>query len=321
MKGFSPINVEINKQITRDGVRALCTLIETRVGEFNHVNVATAFRKLLPLQDRRDGASRGEVEQALRSLELSALQNIEDFGSQQIANTLHAMAKSRYRLSDRSVLAALERRAEALVSTFNAQDVANTLWAYATMGREPSAGVMRGLEGRAEAVVSTFNAQEMANTLWAACVLSTLCVAEDASPLVHAVATRLVSLGEADMFNTAHLRQLHQFFVFCSVEEKRCVIALDDVRSLRDACRLAFVCSKTAPSAVQQEVSETLRRMGLSVEDEARCPKSGYSIDMLVHHSAPAVRGERSSGGGAGRWSLTGLHTSWRAGRHRVPPC
>jgi len=28
------------------------------------VNVATAFRKLLPLQDRRDGASRGEVEQA-----------------------------------------------------------------------------------------------------------------------------------------------------------------------------------------------------------------------------------------------------------------
>ena len=64
MKGPSRINIEINKQIMRDGVRALCTLIETRVGEFNHVNVATAFRKLLPLQDRRDGASRGEVEQA-----------------------------------------------------------------------------------------------------------------------------------------------------------------------------------------------------------------------------------------------------------------
>ena len=156
---------------------------------------------------------------------------------------------------------------------------------------------MRGLEGRAEAVVSTFNAQNVANTLWAACVLSTLCVAEDASPLVHSVATRLVSLGEADMFNAAHLCQLHQFFVFCSVEGERCVVALDDVRSLRDACRLAFVCSKTAPSAVQQEVSETLRRMGLSVEDEARCSKSGYSIDMLVHRSAPAVGGERRSGG------------------------
>ena len=44
----------------------------------------------------------------------------------------------------------LEGRAEALVGTFNAQEVANTLWAYATMGREPGAGLMWGLEGRAE---------------------------------------------------------------------------------------------------------------------------------------------------------------------------
>jgi hypothetical protein len=53
----------------------------------------------------------------------------------------------------------LEGRAEALAGTFNAQEVANTLWAYATMGREPGAGVMRGLEGRAEALAGTFNAQ------------------------------------------------------------------------------------------------------------------------------------------------------------------
>jgi hypothetical protein len=44
-----------------------------------------------------------------------------------------------------------------------AQDVANTLWAYATMGREPGAGLMWELEGRAEALAGTF----MANTLWA----------------------------------------------------------------------------------------------------------------------------------------------------------
>ena len=42
---------------------------------------------------------------------------------------------------------------------------ANTLWAYATMGREPGAGVMREPEGRAEAVAGTFNAQEVTNTL------------------------------------------------------------------------------------------------------------------------------------------------------------
>jgi len=38
--------------------------------------------------------------------------------------------------------------------------------------------------------------------------------------------------------------------------------------------------------------------MGLSVRDEVCCPKSGYSIDMLVYDSAPVVEGEQSRGGG-----------------------
>jgi hypothetical protein len=44
----------------------------------------------------------------------------------------------------------LEGRSEALAGTFNAKEVANTLWAYAKMGREPGAGLIRGLEGRTE---------------------------------------------------------------------------------------------------------------------------------------------------------------------------
>jgi hypothetical protein len=55
---------------------------------------------------------------------------------QEAANTLHIMAKTRYR--PRTLLSyqleGLEGRAEALVGTFNAHAVANTLWAYATMG-------------------------------------------------------------------------------------------------------------------------------------------------------------------------------------------
>ena len=61
----------------------------------------------------------------------------------------------------------LERRAEAVAGTFNSQEVANTLWAYATMGREPGAGMTRELERRAEAVAGNFNAQGVANPLWA----------------------------------------------------------------------------------------------------------------------------------------------------------
>ena len=44
----------------------------------------------------------------------------------------------------------VEGRAEALAGMFSAQAVANTLWAYATMGREPGAGLMREAEGPGE---------------------------------------------------------------------------------------------------------------------------------------------------------------------------
>jgi hypothetical protein len=47
--------------------------------------------------------------------------------------------------------------------------------------------------------------------------------------------------------------------------------AVNDMCVLKEACREAFKCAKAAPSATQQQVSETLRQLGLlSVEDEAR---------------------------------------------------
>ena len=57
---------------------------------------------------------------------------------------------------------------------------------------------------------------------------------------------------------------------------------------LKETCRVAFECTQSAPSATQHQVSETLRHMGLSVEDEVRCTKSGYSIDMIVRDSGRA---------------------------------
>ena len=119
------------------------------------------------LQSHRDGGPRGVVERALQALEAAALQTIDAFGAREVANTLHIMAKCRYRAWDRTLVPELEGRAEAVARTFNAQGVSITLWAYATMGRGPGTGLMRELEGRAEAVAGTFNTQEVANTLWA----------------------------------------------------------------------------------------------------------------------------------------------------------
>jgi len=174
------------------------------------------------------------------------------------------------------------------------------------MGREPGAGLMRELEGRAEALAGTFNSQDVANTLWAyattACLFSIFPDHHEGSRWVQTVARRLVALDKPGCLNTAELCQLHQFFVGCGVEPRLGVEEINDMQSLKEACRWAFEGTKTAPSATQQQVSETLCHMGLSVEDEARCPKSGYSIDMLVHDSTLGMGGESSSS--ASTWAV-----------------
>jgi hypothetical protein len=101
-----------------------------------------------------------------------------------------------------------------------------------------------------------------------------------------------VSLDKPACLSAAELCQLHQFFVWCGVEGNQRV---NDVLCSKDACREAFEGAPTAASATQQQVSETLRHMGLSVEDEVRCPKSGYSIDMLVHDRSPRRMESESS--------------------------
>ena len=137
------VNIAINKQITAcKDVQDLCSVIHNQPRSL-------AFLQLL--RTPRHDVACGTVDQALRALEESALHNIEDFGPQELTNTLHAMAKAKAHYSPTKplVIEALERRAEALAGTLNAQGVANTLWAYAPMGRAPGAGMMRGLEGRA----------------------------------------------------------------------------------------------------------------------------------------------------------------------------
>ena len=171
-----------------------------------------------------------------------------------------------------------------------AQEEANTLWAYATMGRAPGAGLMKALEGRAEAVEGTFNAQNVANTLWLrVCFPFFAPIRKEvnwcsAGAYACALAQRLVSMDKPGCLNTANaaqLRQLHQFFVWCGVEPRLGEEEINDMQCLKEACPSAFEGTKPAQSAMQQQVSETLCHMGLAVEDEVRCPTSGYSINML----------------------------------------
>ena len=92
-EGAVKVNIAINKEIMAcNDVQDLCSVIQNRVAEFNHVNGATAFRKLLLTP--RHGVARGTVDQTLRALEESTLHNIGDFDQQALANTLHQPTSS-----------------------------------------------------------------------------------------------------------------------------------------------------------------------------------------------------------------------------------
>jgi hypothetical protein len=158
-------NIELNKCIVKmKNMHELCALIGASSAEFDHVNVATAFRKVLQLL--RGGVPPEPVTKALQKLKESALQNMQEFGAREIANTQHIMAKERYKPRGHLLLA-FEGRAEAISGEFDSQGFANTLWAYSKMGRQPGQGLMRKLEEQAEELAHKFNSQDVANTLWA----------------------------------------------------------------------------------------------------------------------------------------------------------
>ena len=127
-------------------------------------------------------------------------------------------------------------------------------------------------------------------------------VSSAAKEWLQCLVQRVVTLRKSVWFNTAQLCQVHQFFVGCSVEPRLRVEAINDMWSLKETCREAFECAKSVPSVTQRQVSETLRHMGLTVEDEARCLSSGYSIDMLVHDSGRGMGGEKNNS--KGTWSV-----------------
>ena len=150
-------NIELNKQIMRiSDTKELCDLICKHAAEFDHVNVATALRKVL--QNRR-GRGDGTDQHALDTLEKLAMTNMEAFRPREIANILHIMAKRRYKST---LWSDLERRAEAIAGEFDSKGIANTLWAYATMGTKPGERMMGKLEGRAEAISGEFKPQDVA---------------------------------------------------------------------------------------------------------------------------------------------------------------
>jgi hypothetical protein len=111
-------------------------------------------------------------------------------------------------------------------------------------------------------------------------------------------------LSTIDFDDVNHLCQLRQFFISCEMIDGLHPDLSVSVQTLkekhRSSCQTAFIGATVHPSASQQQVSDTLRGIGLSVEDEFRCPKSCYSIDMRVH----VCLSSKSSAGAATGWAV-----------------
>jgi hypothetical protein len=108
-----------------------------------------------------------------------------------------------------------------------------------------------------------------------------------------------------DLDGDKELCQLHQFLISCDMiegvhEDLSCSVQTLK-KKLGASCQAAFIGVPVLPSASQQQLSDTLRDMGLSVEDEFRCPKSVYSIDMRVHDTCISAK---SSTGAAAGWAV-----------------
>jgi hypothetical protein len=160
---------------------------------------------------------------------------------------------------------------------------------------------MGQLERRAEAISGEFNSQNVANTLWA---LTFFRIQFNLAPRFYCALC--CSLPSMDFDDQQSLRQLHQVFMSCDMIEGLHADLSVSVQTLKEklgpSCQAAFIGAPVHPSARQQQVSDTLRGMSLSVEDEFRCPKSGYSIDMRVHDNM-CVNAKSSTGAAAG-WAV-----------------
>jgi len=217
-------------------------------------------------------------------LEARAVAVRGDFKPQEIANTMWAFASLGQQPGD-DLIAVLEARALVVRHAFNPPNIANTLWAFVTLGRQPDRALLEGLTDRALVVRHAFSEKDIGNTLWAICFLSIL------SPvvvcrLVNALELPIAALAAGEL-DVQLGQQLHQFFVACEVDKGLCtgmpasILALKE--TLGPACLAAFMGKPLQSSWSKQQVSQTLRGIHLLVEDEVRCPRSGYTIDMWVH--------------------------------------
>ena len=276
---------ELNQQIQRcDQVEEIYGICKASIGAMDHRNLTAAMYRLAKLkggslQSRRTRDE--EHEQVCRMIVGRALEHVQSFGPREIPIFMWSLAKMRYQ-PGAELLVVISRRAVATSGEFIPQGVANLMWSLATLGLEPAAELTAAMSRQAAALSREFNQQEFLNLMWSLAVLEADIETEIWRRFLHA------SIVSGDTLSDAALSQLHQIALCMELGLIACPLtpeeALGPLSSPR--CRAAFERSVPRGSRLQRSVGRRLQAMGLALAEEAREPRTGYSIDFVVRRGA-----------------------------------
>jgi hypothetical protein len=145
-----------------------------------------------------------------------ALDQIQDFNAQGIANTVWAFAT--LGLSDETLLKALAQEAISQIHSFNPQEIANIVWAFATLGIKEE-GLLKVLAQEAITKIQSFNPQDIASTGWS---FATLGIKNEA--LLNALAQEAIS--KIQNFNPQNIANTAFAFATLDIKNKTLLNAL-----------------------------------------------------------------------------------------------
>lgn len=155
---------------------------------------------------------------------------------------------------------------------FCLRDQANLLWALAALGAEPNKRVLEA--ALADSRVRVHGAGSLVQ------LADGSCLDEDHD----------VQGGDARAGATSHVseqyRQVHAFLLVHEMEgwkdPGKCVSRLRKALGCKGRKALAESEVSQRQSILQSQVACAIRCIGYSIEEESRCPLSGYSLDILV---------------------------------------
>jgi len=222
-----------------------------------------------------------------------SLSKLNMFNPQELANALWSFATLRHPAPE--FFDAVSNLTISNLHAFNSQELTKIIWAYATVHHYyVNPHFTNGMLWKAIQKVESLESEQIVNILWSVAVLNSI-DAQSVMPMFSEISKRyhssLSSENNHFQLSSKALSQLHQASLWYSDEHNYMESLLPS--KLREECYTDFISENTTISEFQREVVKSLKSLpGITIiEEESRCERTGYSIDVLikVHEQVVAV--------------------------------